>query len=230
MASHRPPGKAGLPARNLMERVAEILAVHPVNDVRVDLGENPASDLWLWGGGRRIDPETVATPLTGRSAILTGSLQGAGLAALCGMDRIPLESPWRDVIWQGKLPLRELVEVLRERDRVVVYVEAPHGGGVYGSGVDKTRALDHLDQSLLGPLLELLDAYRPFRVILMTDSAVSTESGLPLAAPVPVVVSGDGITADEVMRWDEDACVSGALGRMNLEDFLGTLSKQNIWP
>ena len=35
----------------LMEKSAKILADHPVNKVRVDLRENPANRIWLWGQG-----------------------------------------------------------------------------------------------------------------------------------------------------------------------------------
>ena len=39
--------------RDLMRRSCELLEDHEVNRVRVDLGENPANMLWIWGRGKR---------------------------------------------------------------------------------------------------------------------------------------------------------------------------------
>ena len=53
VAKHLPRGKGGKELCQLMERAAEILANHDVNRVRKDLGENPATNIWLWGQGHR---------------------------------------------------------------------------------------------------------------------------------------------------------------------------------
>jgi 2,3-bisphosphoglycerate-independent phosphoglycerate mutase len=45
-----PEGKQARPAREVMEQAARVLSRQTINDVRVDLGENPATHLWLWGG------------------------------------------------------------------------------------------------------------------------------------------------------------------------------------
>ncbi|MFL7809596.1 MAG: hypothetical protein AB8I80_13245, partial [Anaerolineae bacterium] len=35
----------------VLERSNEVLLKQTLNDVRLDLGENPANAVWLWGGG-----------------------------------------------------------------------------------------------------------------------------------------------------------------------------------
>ncbi len=46
-----PKGAAGRRIREIMERAQEIVAGHDVNLVREDLGEVPATGIWLWGQG-----------------------------------------------------------------------------------------------------------------------------------------------------------------------------------
>ena len=48
-----PRGKNSRRLRDLMEASRAVLAHHPVNQVRRDLGERPATQIWLWGEGRR---------------------------------------------------------------------------------------------------------------------------------------------------------------------------------
>ena len=217
------PGRSKWPRLQVALEVAErILGRHPLNDVRVDLGENPANGLWLWGGGAPVRPRAHESG----GGMVTRSVLGRGVAALRGLDVIEPADPWRDPRQDPRhadpvlLPVREVVEALRTKDLLLVHVAAPRPGGGFGSAVDKVRALDHVDQRLLGPLLELLRAYRPCRMILAADAAVSTETLRPQRVPVPVVVAGDGIAADSTTRWEEETCLQGRLGRMNLQDFL----------
>lgn len=199
-----------------------LLEVHSINEVRVDLGENPANGIWLWGGGRLPEPGSI--PFAGWSGgcMLTWNNLARGLARLAGMQIDDLVNPW--IKSDGKAPafrIAPVVERLRETDRLVVYVEAPMAGGRYGKATDKVWALETLDRHVLAPLREVLEAHRPYRLALAPDAAVATESGRPLAIPLPVIVSGDGIEADEVAHWDEVECRQGALGNVAPETVMG---------
>jgi len=69
---HLPDGLVGDTLRAIIEEASELLEEHPVNRVRVDLGENPANLLWLWGGAP-VEPHPASagwhpatTPRVGR--------------------------------------------------------------------------------------------------------------------------------------------------------------------
>lgn len=47
-----PTGQGSPLLRDLMERSREILGAEPINQVKIDLQENPANMIWLWGGGK----------------------------------------------------------------------------------------------------------------------------------------------------------------------------------
>ncbi|MCC6759448.1 MAG: phosphoglycerate mutase, partial [Candidatus Omnitrophica bacterium] len=50
---YMPSGSAATAILKFMEKANRILAEHPINNVRVDLKENPASHIWLWGQGTK---------------------------------------------------------------------------------------------------------------------------------------------------------------------------------
>jgi len=209
--------------RDILQRSYEALQGHPVNEVRVDLGENPANALWPWGGGPVGRPAAART----KGGMATQCLMARGLALWLDMPVVDLADPWADI--NGKratFKISGLLEALREHDHVTVYIEAPHGGGRYGKAPDKVWALEALDHYVLGPVLTLLEAYRPFRILLAADGAVLTKTGRPVPDPIPFIVSGEGIEPDGVGHWDEEACAHGALGRMRANELMNVLRKE----
>jgi len=224
-----PSGKSGQHVRKLLQQATDVLGHHPVNEVRLDLHENPASGLWLWAGGTPVRSESLkprATPC----GVVTNSQLGRGIARLCGATSVGLSIPWssegEDPVWS----LPELVEMLRQCESLMVYLEAPMEGGQYGSPLEKVRALDVLDQTVLGPLVQVLDdGFRPYRIALIAEGGACAESGRRFAAPLPSVVAGEGITPDETKNWEEEACANGSLGSMKLGSFANDLWSDS-WP
>ena len=220
---HWPSAKSSPLFRSVLKRSVEILEDHAVNEVRLDLGENPANGLWLWAGGEPVVPGSMQA---GRSpyGVVTNSQLGRGIAALCASESLGLSIPWSGEDEEPAWSLPDLVELLRRCETVLIYVESPMEGGRYGAPVEKVRALDVLDQVLLGPLVQVLnEGFRPYRIALIAEGGACARTGQRFATPLPVVVAGDGITPDETVRWDEHACTTGCLGSMDLGSFSGKL-------
>ena len=55
--SHLAKGPGSELVRGLIGRAEGLLAEHEVNTVRIDLGENPANGIWIWGGGSSPEPD-----------------------------------------------------------------------------------------------------------------------------------------------------------------------------
>jgi 2,3-bisphosphoglycerate-independent phosphoglycerate mutase len=72
-----PQGRKGEWARKVLDESGRVLARLTVNEVRVDLGENPATHLWLWGGGRFYQPGARMGALLTNSRLARGSGPGA---------------------------------------------------------------------------------------------------------------------------------------------------------
>lgn len=225
-----PEGETAARIDALTARAGEVLSGHGVNSVRVDLGENPANGLVLSDDGPVARP--VGAPLVAPSAgaapgdrplvaILGGAPEGRGLAALTDAEFYSLDDVWGD----ERHPWRirpELIEGFRHWRHMVVDLRVPAPAG---DMVSVVRAVDFLDQVVLGPLFAVLEAFRPVRILLVA----AAEEG---AARFPVVLAGDGIPGDGVGRWDEDACVEGGLGGMTLARLITEMMEthQEPWP
>ena len=207
--------KADNIVQDILERSRRILESQPLNEIRVDLGENPANALWLWGGGPMSSMLDLFSSFHVEGTMLTQCPMAAGLARLAGMETIEMKDAWTAGTGMAfNLPL--LVQELRQKDLLLVYAGAPRPGGRFGDAVEKVRALEALDANLLGPLADVLVAHRPCRIVLAANRGVSTKTGLPEAGRIPIALAGDGIGADETQNWNEEEAARGALGSVKL--------------
>ena len=67
----------------------------------------------------------------------------------------------------------------------------------------------------------------PLRIAIASDHATLSETGQHAADPVPVLLWGKGIEADDVEAFDEQAVGDGALERFHLQLLLGRLFDLN---
>ena len=206
-----PQGRKGEWARKVLDESGRVLARLTLNEVRVDLGENPATHLWLWGGGRFYTPG----PRVG--AVLTNSRMALGLARTLQMEAIELRDPWSEDPALSAANAETFAGALERHDRVLVYVAAPREPADFGTPAEKVRLLERFDLTLLGPLIRALEARAPARLILTADNNLGP-AGVEPPARIPVASWRHGVQLEGAPRWDEQACRNGALGRLAPED------------
>lgn len=218
-----PAGKKGAWVRDMLTRSAALLAGQTVNDVRIDLGENPATHMWLWGGGRITKPTSFFGGRAARGVMLTQSVMARGLAKHAGLRVIDMESPWGvedgDPVFDEKA-FRVAVD---HAETLVVYVEAPLEGADFGPAVDKVRMLERLDIKLLGPLVALLEQTGPFRLLVTADNA-SSPRYRDFGGTAPLVLWSGALRGDGVEHFDEPSCAEGTLGIVKPEKVFELLS------
>lgn len=220
-----PGGRKGRRLLDIMGRAQEVLSTHAVNEVRVDLGENPANGLWLWGGGKLPRAEGggyLGWPLGG--CMISDSAMAHGLARLCGMKSISMDPLWDEE--EYKLNVPGVVSALRDHERVIIYVQAPQENGNFGDARDKVRALGRMDQYLLAPLGVLLESVKPLRVALLADGLIASATGCPASGPIPFVAWGSDIMADETASWCERVAALGTQGVVPPCDFMEALKER----
>ena len=194
---------------DFMASSAKVLAGQSINEVRVDLGENPASMLWLWGGG---PPVSIGRPFLGaplKAAMITNSPLARGMARLCGMQYIDLGDAWGE---NAKHPLIErdaVAACIHRHDLTVIYVESPEEAGRFGEVVDKVKGIDRLDIHVLKRINDAVATIPDARMMV----TALPEDGEYMET-TPVFLTGTRITQDSVERWDEIACADGSIGAL----------------
>ncbi|MDK1030836.1 MAG: 2,3-bisphosphoglycerate-independent phosphoglycerate mutase, partial [Planctomycetia bacterium] len=124
VADFMPSGQGAEILVELMDASCRIFDGHEVNLVRMDLGENPATMIWLWGEGRLPQLPAYKSIFGLQGAAITAVDIVRGLAKLIGWSVIEVEGAtgYYDTDYEAKG--RAAVAALDEYDIVMVHVEA----------------------------------------------------------------------------------------------------------
>jgi len=188
-----PVGNAAGVLISLMHRSRELLEKHDINRVRLDLKENPANMIWLWGQGTNPN----MPPFHGIFG-LTGSVISAvdlvkGIGRLIGLEVIdvPGATGYYDTNYRGKGEYA--VNALKEKDFVFVHVEAPDEAGHNGDMRAKITAIENFDKHVVGSVWRYLKGLKDYRVMVLPDHATPVLVRTHVTDPVPFVMAGKGI-------------------------------------
>ncbi len=190
-----PAGRGSKLIRSLMDKSVEILAEHEVNEVRRDLGESPATSIWLWGQGKMPQLKPFRDKYGVRAASITGVDVIRGIAALVGWCQISVDGAtgYLDTNFAGKGAAA--VSALDEFDMVIVHVEAPDEAGHNGNAAAKIRALQRIDEFIVGPVLDKLRSFGDrWRILVAPDHPTPVSSRIHTTAPPPFCMAGQGVT------------------------------------
>jgi len=189
-----PRGKGAELLIDLMARSQQLFDNHDINKVRRDLGENQVSSIWLWGQGRRAQMERFEKRFGIKGAAITAVDLVRGLAKLIGFDLIavPGATGFIDTDYQGKASAA--IEALEKYDIVFVHIEAPDEASHNGDAGMKKKAIEQIDEHIVGPVLEALANYESWRILVMPDHPTPVQSGAHSAEPVPFAMAGDDVS------------------------------------
>jgi len=200
-----PEGRGKEMLIELMNRSIEVLKTNDINKVRVDLGENPANMIWLWGQG--IMPEM---PLFKELYGVTGSIISAvdlikGMGKVIGLEviNVPGATGYYDTNFKGKADYA--LGALENKDFVFVHVEAPDEAGHNGDIREKINAIENFDRHIVGTIWEAFKDRKDFRIMVLPDHATPISCRTHTTDPVPFVAAGDGIVADNACVYGESA-------------------------
>ncbi len=155
----------------IMKKSNEFLPSHPINQDRVKRGLHPATSLWIWGEGKK--PALPAFydeyQLKGSMISAVDLLKGIGKLADMSVIEVPGATGNIDTNFEGKAQA-VIDEFKRGQDFVYVHMEAPDECGHRGEADNKVRAIELIDEKVVGPVLEALKADgEPFSILLMPD-------------------------------------------------------------
>ncbi|HWP57832.1 MAG TPA: cofactor-independent phosphoglycerate mutase [Candidatus Acidoferrales bacterium] len=185
IAGYLPQGDGADFLNSLMAESQRLLAAHPVNQRRAHRGEKRATTIWLWGQGRA----PSLPPLTERFGIRGGVISAVdiinGLGFYAGLERVrvPGITGFLDTNYKGKGEYA--VAALEERDFMFVHIEATDEAGHMGDAAAKVRAIEDIDEKVIGTVLEGMRGRRDWRLLLVSDHATPIALKTHCADPVP---------------------------------------------
>jgi 2,3-bisphosphoglycerate-independent phosphoglycerate mutase len=195
------PGREILVA--LMEASRPLLANHPTNLARIARGEKPATQIWLWGLGKAPQVSSFADTYGPQGAIISAVDLVRGVGMLIGWKRIdvPGATGYLDTDYAAKG--RYAIEALKHHDLVCVHVEAPDEASHEGLPHEKVKALERIDECIVGPLLEAMKAYPEARILIEPDHRTTLATRAHAYGAVAFTAAGHGIQPSGATSYDE---------------------------
>lgn len=206
-----PKGRGSELLIKMMEESRSILMKCDVNKVRLDLKENPANMIWLWGQGSKPD-----LPLFKEKYGVGGSIISAvdllnGIGKLIGLEpiKVPGATGYYDTNYQGKADYA--IASLEKNDFVFIHVEAPDEAGHNKDIRAKIGAIENFDRFIVGSILKRFTDKDSIRMMILPDHATPISVGTHVADPIPFAIYGSGIEADSIEVFSEKAARAGKL-------------------
>lgn len=172
ISKNLPKGTNAFVLIDLMNKTKDILSEHEINKVRVDLGENPANMIWLWGQGRKPNLPTFYERFHKTGTVISAVDLIKGLGRILGLEVIdvPGATGYYDTDYQAKAQYG--LKALKNKDFVFVHVEAPDEAGHNGDLRNKIVAIERFDNYIVGSFLKHLQKSKEeFRILVVPDHA-----------------------------------------------------------
>jgi 2,3-bisphosphoglycerate-independent phosphoglycerate mutase len=205
-----PTGSGAALLNELMKRSRAVLRDHPANVSRRAGGKRDATQIWLWGQGRAPSLQPFDQRFHKKGAILSAVDLVRGVGLLLGWTRIdvPGATGYLDTDYAAKG--RYAIEALKSHDLVCVHVEAPDEASHEGKADEKVKALERIDEHIVGPLLEALPAYGEWRILVSPDHRTLLSTRAHSYGMVPFAVCGTGVAPAGQASYDEAVAEKGS--------------------
>lgn len=206
--------------REMMKKSYEILKDHPLNIERKKQGLHPANCCWFWGAGTRPQLSDFKEK-TGKKGMMISAvdlLKGIATGAGMGVSIVDGANGGLETNYEGKTQaaLKALLE--DGYDFAYIHVEAPDEMGHQGSVEKKIKAIQYLDQRVIGPLTKALDEKKvEYRLLVLPDHPTPIRVRTHTSDPVPYLLYDS--TQPMEQTWDYNERSGKASGNYLAEGY-----------
>ena len=207
-----------------MEKSRDLLSDHPVNKVRIDLKENPANMIWLWGQGIRPTLPSFEEKFGIKGAIISAVDLVNGIGKLAGLEviRVPGITGYYDTNYIGKAEYA--LKALKKKDFVFIHIEGPDEAGHNGDAKAKISCIEHIDREILGTILNHYEKNDDVRILVLPDHPTPVSLRTHSREPVCFVMYGKRIPLDTAEEFHEASAKEKGLkyksGEALVDDFM----------
>ena len=184
-----PKGEAVDELYDLMKKSYDLLKDHPVNQARIARGKRPGNSIWLWGEGTKPLLDNFSEKFGIKGSMISAVDLLKGIAICAGMNSVDVDGAtgYLDTNFDGKCKAA-IEEFKNGADLVYVHVEAPDECGHRGEIENKVKAIEMIDEHILGPVVEFLKGYDDFAVLVCPDHPTPLSIRTHTSTPVPYLI------------------------------------------
>lgn len=173
----------------MMQKSYDVLKDHPLNLERVKRGERPANSMWFWGEGVRKPLSSFSEKYGVSGAMISAVDLLKGIGKFAGMKVINVEGAtgYLDTNFEGKA--KAAIDAFASgSDFVYIHVEAPDECGHRHEIENKVKAIELIDEKILGPVLKALEGYDDFKIMILPDHPTPLSLRTHTNDPVPYMI------------------------------------------
>lgn len=205
-----------------------LLPKNPLNIERAKEGKDMANSIWPWSGGYRPSMQTLKElfPQIKSGSVISAVDLIRGIGHYAGLDiiKVPRVTGLANTNYEGKV--QAALTQLYNQDFVFLHFEATDEAGHDGDLDLKIRAIQYLDHRVVEPIYNEVKTWdEPVAIAVLPDHPTPVEIRTHVKEPVPFLIWYKGIEPDSVREYDEESCVSGSYGMLELNEFMDTFMK-----
>jgi len=189
ITEYMPKGPYSETIIKMMVESYNILKDHPVNRERIAKGLRPANSIWIWGEGKKpaLSSFNDKYKITGSVISAVDLIKGIGICA--GLDSIDVEGATGNIHtnFLGKAQAA-LNEIEKGKDFVYVHLEAPDECGHRHEIENKVKSIELIDELVVGTLLNGLEKYRDYRIMILPDHPTPLSLRTHTSEPIPFLI------------------------------------------
>jgi len=162
-----------------------------------------ANAIWLWGEGKRPNLKAFRSLYGIDGAVISAVDLVRGIGKLAGMKviNVPGATGFVDTNYEGKAEYS--ISALKDHDYVFVHVEAPDESGHMGRIDLKIKSVEDINKRMLPIIIEGLKSFGEYRILITPDHPTPISLRTHVAEPVPAIIAGSGVEADENHTYNE---------------------------
>ncbi len=208
---HLPKGRGSETFRRFIVESRRILENHAVNQRRMKAGKAKANMIWLWGGGVRPTLERFDKKFKGiQGGVISAVDHLHGLGHYLGWKviQVPGATGYFDTDYAAKA--KYAIHALKELDLIFVHIEATDEAGHSGLAEEKKKAIERIDEAIVGPLSDSLKRQGEYRLVVAPDHYTPTAKKSHIGDPVPFIFTGSDVETRSGRNYTEaEAKASG---------------------
>ncbi|RZN65238.1 MAG: 2,3-bisphosphoglycerate-independent phosphoglycerate mutase [Candidatus Methanoliparum thermophilum] len=208
---------------DFVEQSIKILSNHPINEERKKRGLPIANVILPRGAGivPVVEKFEEKYGLKGAAVAATGLV--IGISRLCGLDFTYTEGATGSIDTNIDNKVKNALELLDTHDFVLMNIKGTDEAGHDRDFLKKKRFLERIDAAF-----ERLVGLKDTIIVITSDHATPVSVGDHTGDPVPICISGEGVRADKVKRFNEFECANGGLGRIRGKDLMPILLRYQV--
>lgn len=217
---HIPPAERTARVVNEFVRKShEILRNHELNRERASKGLLPANIVITRGAGMSVKMRSLTERFDINGCCVAGESTVVGIARMSGFKILTNEKLTANIDTDLDEKARLTLEGLKESDFVVTHIKGADLMAHDNRPLEKLAFIERTDR-MLQKIIDGIETPEDIYIAITADHSTPCAIREHSADPVPVLINGTGVLADDSETFGERSCAHGGLCRIRANDFL----------